>query len=318
MTGLMENFLEQGFVVVENVLDPQDDLQPIVDDYAARLDEYARQLYDAGKIGARYDDLPFNQRFMRVIAESRQPWSQFFDISLPQSGITVDTPLHLSEVVFDLLRAPRLLDLVEQLVGPEILSNPIQHVRIKPPQAVVPPELRRGLAAQTDWHQDQGVALPEADESDVLTVWLPVTDATEENGCLCVIPGSHRGDLSTHCPGGIDGGLHIPAPLLGGTPVALPMRRGSVLLMHRRTQHASLPNVSGDIRWSFDLRYQPVGQPTGRSAFPAFIARSRANPGRELHDFRAWADAWQDARRCLACGEMPRFNRWDGSAPVCA
>lgn len=314
----LNEFMEQGFVVVEHVFDLKKDLQPVIDDYTTRLDDYARQLYDAGKLTSRYEEIPFGQRFIRIIAESREPWSQFFDISLPQSNITGDTPIHLSEAVFRLINTPRLLDWVEQFIGPEILSNPVQHVRIKPPQNVIPPELRRGLAAQTDWHQDQGVALPEADESDVLTVWLPVTDATEENGCLCVIPGSHRADLNTHCPGGIDGGLHIPEKLLNGTPVAVPMRRGSVLLMHRRTKHASLPNVSSDIRWSFDLRYQPVDQPTGRPAFPAFIARSRANPGRELHDYEQWVAAWREARSSLARGEMPRFNRWDGSAPVCA
>jgi len=43
----------------------------------------------------------------------------------------------------------------------------------------------------------------EADETDMLTVWLPVTDATEENGCLCAIPGSHREGLVTHCTTGL-------------------------------------------------------------------------------------------------------------------
>ena len=49
-----------------------------------------------------------------------------------------------------------------------------------------------------------------------------------------------------------------------GAPVPVPMRPGSVLLLHRLTEHSSLSNLSDGIRWSFDLRYQPVGQPTGR------------------------------------------------------
>ena len=52
---------------------------------------------------------------------------------------------------------------VEQFIGPEILSNPIQHVRIKPPELLLPAEFQGTLAGQTDWHQDQGVALPEVD-----------------------------------------------------------------------------------------------------------------------------------------------------------
>ena len=42
--------------------------------------------------------------------------------------------------------------------------------------------------------------LPEADEATILTVWLPLTDATEQNGCMQVIPRSHREGLKDHCP----------------------------------------------------------------------------------------------------------------------
>jgi hypothetical protein len=96
------------------------------------------------------------------------------------------------------------------------------------------------------------------------------------------------------------------------------MRPGSVLFMHRLTKHASLPNISDDIRWSFDLRYQPIGQPTGRPAFPGFVARSRRDPASVLSDYRVWIDQWQAARTRLARETAPVFNRWDGSAPVCA
>jgi ectoine hydroxylase-related dioxygenase (phytanoyl-CoA dioxygenase family) len=184
---------------------------------------------------------------------------------------------------------------------------------------LIAPEHRRGLAGQTDWHQDRGVALPEADQSHVLTVWMPITDATEENGCMRVVPYSHRADqLATHCPGGIDGGLHIPEKLLPSAPVALPMKRGSVLFMHGQTMHSSLPNVSNDIRWSFDLRYQPIGEPTGRPQFPNFVARSLAHPEDVVTDYRVWQQAWYDARARLSPEPTPQFYRWDGNAPACA
>jgi hypothetical protein len=88
--------------------------------------------------------------------------------------------------------------------------------------------------------------------------------------------------------------------------------------MTRRTLHCSLPNKSNHIRWSFDLRYNPTGQPTGRGAFPGFIARSDADPASELRDPGIWTDLWLEARRALADGDTPRFNRWDANAPVCA
>ena len=82
--------------------------------------------------------------------------------------------------------------------------------------------------------------------------------------------------------------------------------------------HASHSNNSENIRWSFDLRYNPIGQPTGRGAFPGFIARSRQNPASELHDPAAWDQLWADARYKLATEGMGKFNRWTTENPVCA
>ncbi len=315
---IREQFEKYGFVIVEGVFDPARDFKPILDDYAEALDLLAVEWHREGKISSLFADLPFEQRFTAVVSEARQPWTQYFDISLPQKDVLIDTPIHCSEAVFNLLRHPRLLDAVEIFLGAEIYSNPIQHVRIKAPERLLLPELRRGLAAQTSWHQDQGVALPEADHTDILTVWLPILDATAENGCLQVIPGSYRGDLTTHCLGGVDGGLHIPDKLLNGQPIPLPMKCGSVLFMHRLTKHSSLPNASNSIRWSLDLRYQPTGLPTGRPLFPGFVARSRQNPASALTDHRVWAARWHEVRAKLAQESSLIFNRWDGTSPVCA
>lgn len=314
---LLSQFEEQGYVVVEGVLDPQHDLQPVIDDYSKALDEWATQLYAEGQLTQTYADLSFNQRFMQVIRESGKSWAQFFDISLPPKGVTEDTPIRLTEAVFNMLRTPRLLEVVEQIIGSEILSNPIQHARIKPPEQMVSGNLKGSLATKTGWHQDQGVALPEADETNTLTVWFPMMDATIENGCLEVIPGSHRHDLTLHCPGDFSVGPHIPEQFLGGQPVPLPMQKGSVLFMHRRTKHASLSNLSDDIRWSFDLRYQPIDQPTGRPALPGFIVRSRQHPERVLNDYQAWVTMWHQARHQLA-EEEAKFFRWSGDSPACA
>jgi len=316
----LEQFQEQGYLVVEDVLDLEKDIQPVVDEYTALLDELAERWHAEGKLSSANRDLPFGHRLTRILNESGQAYYSYLDISLPQSGVTEATPIHLGPAIFNLLRSPRLLDLVEEIVGPEIYSNPIQHVRIKPPERLVPENHRNSLTAQTDWHQDQGVHLPEADDTEILTVWLPITDATEENGCLCVVPGSHRAGLATHCTGkqGSGKGLHIPDQLLGPTIVPAPVKRGGVLLMHRQTMHASLRNVSDDIRWSFDLRYQPTGKPTGRPAFPGFVARSRQNPASELTDWHDWADLWRATKARLIEHDAGKFNRWTGEEPVCA
>ena len=97
------------------------------------------------------------------------------------------------------------------------------------------------------------------------------------------------------------------------------MKRGDVLFLHRRTCHGSLPNISNKVRWSFDLRYNPIGQETGRKAFPGFVARSRANPESELCDAKQWASSWEEAqRKIVAENKETFFNRWDENAEVCA
>ena len=312
-------FQEQGYLIVDNVLDPVEDLDPVIAEYEALLDELTTRWFAEGRIGSTHRDLPFAKRFAEVLKDAPQDLNvmSYFDISLPGAGVTNETPIHLGPKVFGLLSNPRLLDLVEQFVGPEIYSNPIQHTRIKPPERELPEHLRASsLLAKTDWHQDRGVHLPEADDTQMLTVWLPITDATEENGCLCAIPGSHRGGLVTHCP---RPGALIPDELLGGEPRALPIKRGGVLLFHYMTKHSSLSNLSDGIRWSFDLRYHPTGQPTGRPFFPGFVARSRSNPASVMSSQVEWANLWYDARANLAAATSPKtFTRWTGKETVCA
>ena len=85
--------------------------------------------------------------------------------------------------------------------------------------------------------------------------------------------------------------------------------------MHRLTCHGSLPNRGNRIRWSMDLRYNPIGQHTGRAAFPGFVARSREHPEMELRDAEVWAQEWRDTRERLARENDPAYNRWPSDDP---
>ena len=165
------------------------------------------------------------------------------------------------------------------------------------------------LTGTVTGHQDQAGTLPEADESNIVTAWLAINDATEANGCLMVIPGSHRGELLPHGPLP-HGGAGIPVEHLPAAEfVPLPMPRGGAIFMTARTIHRSLPNVSDGIRWSVDARYMPIGRPTGRPFFPGFVGRSRLRPQTELHDSQAWANLWRQARAQLSKQGKPKFNR---------
>ena len=110
----------------------------------------------------------------------------------------------------------------------------------------------------------------------MLTVWFPLMDVDVKDGCLCVWPGSHHRGLLDHCPS--KAGLAVPGKLLEGKAVPMIMEKGDALLMHKQTLHASYSNTSNRVRFSLDLRYNPIGQPTGRPAFPALWPAAASIP----------------------------------------
>ena len=183
---------------------------------------------------------------------------------------------------------------------------------MKPPQRLLSGSLAEySNVGATTWHQDFGALMDEASETDMLTVWVAMTDATEEMGCLAVMPRSHYSEeLSPHCPGSLNPAEnYIPQQILDRhavPPKPLPCTAGSLVLLTRWTEHGALPNVSDSLRWSFDLRYQPPGQPNGRPAFPTFTARSRSAPESVLSDAHAYAGLWEDARQRLVAKAFDR------------
>lgn len=317
---LSEQLEDQGYAVVRSVLDVEQDLQPVENEYAEILDGLARRWFDAGLVTSLHTGLPFCERLSRLLEETDVRFDRYFDISLPQSDVTEETPIHNGPAIFSLLRSPRVLDVVEQVIGPEIYNNPVQHTRIKLPAHCLGPASTSDLTGDVGWHQDLAVVTEDADATELLTVWIPMTRATIEMGCLAVVPGSHR-ELMHHCRSSHAKTLNqlsIPDALVGENEVPLPMEPGDLLLMDRRMQHRGLPNTSDQVRWSFDLRYQPTGQPTGRRWFPGFVARSRSNPASELTRSEQWAEDWLRTREYLARGEDIAFNRWVAGDPACA
>lgn len=318
-TEQLDHFQREGYVVARDVLVPGDDLQPVMDEYAEVLDRMARRMHAAGEIRCTYAELPFERRAIAIVKDAGALDQQAFDISFPaHSALKPDTGFHFGPAVFDLLRNRRMLDAVESILGPEITSNPIQHVRMKVPEHLIHPDKRTSLNAQTGWHQDNGVVQTEADSSDLLTVWFPLTDSSVRNGCLMVVPRSHVEGLRVHCSDARQS--QIPDQLVPKERIRpLPMSPGDVLFMHQRCMHASLANVSNEIRWSLDIRYHPTGQPSGRDYYPSFVARSRDNPESELRDPVAWRQSWLDVRqRILAVNRPLGFDRWDGTHELCA
>jgi len=316
----VESFNRDGYLVCENVLDVETVVQPVVCEYASLLARLIRQWVESGQLDeAKVDALDPHRHFADAIGAVYAAGLDYFqpmDISLPPGKISEDIPFHAGPAIFNLITNTRLLDTVESLIGPEITSNPIQHVRIKPPaKALTSDEIRPHITA-TSWHQDRGVTLAEADNTRMVTVWAAITDATVENGCLKVIPGSHRGDMLEHCP---LSPLAIPEKLFDVSSARpLPVSSGGVVLFHPLTVHGSLTNTTNDIRWSFDLRYNVTGDPTGRPMFPEFVARSNVAPETVLTEPDEWRERWLSARTQLSQHNPVEIHRWDGQSEVCA
>ena len=310
----VDQFFNQGYLVVENVLGPQV-MEPVRAEYADLLDRLVEGWIEGGALEAAVADLDFWGKLLAAY-KAGCDWFQPMDISLPGDTIHADTPFHFGPAVFDMLTAPALLDVVGSLIGDELTSNPIQHVRIKPPAPDLHADEVRAHITATDWHQDRGVTHEEADATEMVTVWIAVTDATVENGCLQVVPQSGLTDLAPHC---LKTQTAIADGFLDETQaVPLPVNAGGVVLFHPLTPHASLVNRTDGFRWSFDVRFNKTGQPTGRSHFPDFIARSASNPASELRDWEKWRAMWEDARARLSTQPHKPIHRWTHDGPYCA
>ena len=220
-------FDKDGYLVLDDVFDPAVVLSPIFGAYQRVLDGICEHLYNMGEISDPLRELSFLDRLIAVTRESGRKLHQAFEISLPyMDSVRPDTPICDDAALFNLLAHPGILDIIEGFIGSEIELNPISHVRIKLPASAKKPEWEvDGTIAKVPWHQDNSTMEPNADETSVVTVWIPLNPASVANGCLEVVPGSHKAGLLQHCPA--PDGANVPEKLFAadrGNPV--PMDRG--------------------------------------------------------------------------------------------
>ena len=266
-----------GVLIAPQIL-TDTDLQPVIDEISACIDQTAHQLHATGKIANLFENAPFETRYCLLLDQC------------PEIGNGLDIMHHRGRATFDFLLNQNLLDAVESLVGPEITCSPIQHLRAKPPTQH---GHRNGPSFHVvPWHQDAGVMRPEAEDSNVVTCWLPLGDSTVEMGCLEVLPGLVKEGYRRHQKAG--GTTIKPEAMPDVIPKPLECYRGDVIFINRFTPHRSTPNLSDKCRWSMDLRYQTTGHHTGRTGHPAFVVRS-ANTTHVMDDYDTWCQLWLDA-----------------------
>lgn len=143
------------------------------------------------------------------------------------------------------------LSVVRQLLG-DAASATGDHAIYKP----------AGVGAATPWHQDEAYWNPDLDYNAV-SVWMPLQEATVENGCLWFIPGSHRGEIVEHQPIGGDARVHGLETLVANTEgaVACPLKPGGVTIHANRTLHYAGPNTSGTPRRALIMMFGAQSTP---------------------------------------------------------
>lgn len=157
------------------------------------------------------------------------------------------------ELVLRFCRDPRLAELTTSLLGPDVDLYWNQTVFKHPEGDKVFP-----------WHQDD--AYTPVDPAPYLTLWLAISDATLENGCISVLPGSHKGGLRPHEPSPIGWVGHSNEDPDQGLPVPVPA--GSLVCFWSLTMHKSGPNRSKGIRKAYVIQYAAAGLKYAASGEP--------------------------------------------------
>jgi hypothetical protein len=192
-------------------------------------------------------------------------------------------PFEQHEAFRALATDERILDRIEQLIGPNIA---LHHSKLNMKPAKV--------GSVVEWHQDLAY-FPHTND-DLVTTLIYLDDATEENGCLQVLPRHHTHYFEHALPDGTFAGMITERIDDGryGRPVSLPAAAGSVIFMHCITPHSSLPNRSSKPRRTLIFEYRAC------DALPIFFGPYVTNIERGAHLLR---------------GRPSRYARFGGPPP---
>ncbi len=168
---------------------------------------------------------------------------------------------------------PRLLDIVEQFIGPNIALFAAHYIAKRPydGQAVL-------------WHQD-GTYWP-LEPMEVTTIWLAATDSTVENGCMRVIPGTQHSKLLSRAElQDVDDGKNVlgsgihPSQIDDSQVVDIELNAGDVSIHNPRIIHGSSANTSDKWRIGLTLRYIPTSTWVKRPEHESILFRGQPAPG---------------------------------------
>jgi non-haem Fe2+, alpha-ketoglutarate-dependent halogenase len=184
----------------------------------------------------------------------------------PRPAVLRQPHLHF-RWAWDLATRPAILDAVEDLIGPNILVHSVSVFAKRPHDP--------GFVS---WHQDGHYW--RLDEARLTSAWVALSPSNPDNGCMRVVPGSHRERLA-HIAETADGdnllstGLTLAATVDEATAVDMALRPGEMSLHHVNVIHGSGANRSPVERVGVAVRYTA---PEVRQATPhhaVVLARGR-------------------------------------------
>ena len=146
----------------------------------------------------------------------------------------------------ELATKPEVLDLVEQLIGPDILLYNVTYI-IKEPRTT----------SHVSWHQD--LTFWGLSNNKQVSMWLALSPATAESGCMRMAPGSHTKGVYKHQLNDDPTNVLLQGQTVEGVPedeaVMCPLQPGQASFHHGWTLHASMPNASDDRRIGLNVQY---------------------------------------------------------------
>ena len=183
----------------------------------------------------------------------------------------------------ELASDPRVLDVVEQILGPDILVYNVTYI-IKEARS----------PSHVTWHQD--LTYWGLDSDAQVSMWLALSDASEASGCMRVIPGSHIAGRLEHEVNETDHDnvLYRGQSVRGvdeSAAVVCDLRPGQASFHHGWLLHQSGPNQSGDRRIGLNVQYiAPHVRQLKQPGYSAWLVRGEDRHGHYAEEILARTD----------------------------
>ena len=171
----------------------------------------------------------------------------------------INNPSDISESYFQVMSNSKMVDMVADLIGVNVKFHHCK-INLKCP------------GANTTVHYHQDFAFTPHSNDDVVTALLLLDDVTEDNGCLMVVPGSHKGKMYSlydgkQFIGRVDDATET---FLKSKQIPVVGSAGDVCLMHTRLAHGSAPNKSAHSRGLYICVYTAADAvPLARNPMPS-------------------------------------------------